>query len=126
MPGLERAGFGLDVLPGETMFAAGEQERGFEQGRLNDLLAQFQESITAPFRGVNQFAPILDRALRFGDTTETIQQTPASNLFGDILSGISSGASIAGGLPPGLGFKDLFSREGIGGALGGLVGGFGG
>lgn len=94
-PGIIQQGLGMELMPAALLSEAGGTSRQFAQDALTNQLAQFRESLEAPWRDVMPYADVLSGlgslgSARTGTTTGPIQGQSA-------LSGGIQGA-MAGGL----------------------------
>jgi len=73
-PGVLNAGFGLTQLPGQQLSNIGDAQQDLDSVELNENLAQFRESQTAPFAALRQIAEILGLVGQRGSSTTNVTQ----------------------------------------------------
>ena len=116
-PNLLQQGAGLQQLSPEILAIAGEGQRAISQRPLDEAQLQFQESISAPFRAVNQLAQIIQ------GTQIPLNQQTAFPQAGGAARGIAGG--LGGAALGGLAGQQFGFNPAIGAGLGALGGGFG-
>lgn len=100
----------------ETKIAAlyqtnADQFRGLLQIDLDEALRHFEDTLTAPWRGLAEFSAVLTGGGFNSQTREGPKENKFANLFQGTLGGAVTGFQVGGP---------------VGGAIGGLIGGIGG
>lgn len=102
----------------------GDTQQGYEQAKINDLIARYQQTLKDPFTGLDTYASFING---FGNPLSqsgtSVQQKAGGGFAGGAkgaLGGAATGAAI-GSIVPGLGTA---VGAGVGGVLGGLGGFF--
>lgn len=137
-PELFNAADEMSLLGPQLQLTAGDLQQGWEQTGLDNQLAQFNEGLSAPWRGFEDLMSVLGLGLPYG--TQTSEQNGTTTTTGE---GTTEGTTntqeyrprggLAGGLQGGIGGAATGARIGlmlghpiIGAILGGLAGGIGG
>lgn len=96
--GLSQAGDTAALLPAMTTGQAGETERGLDQLVLDNLLAKYQNEMSAPFFGLSDAAQIMATGgFNTSDGTKTVTGS-APSLATQWLQGLTGGASMVNSL----------------------------
>lgn len=113
--GAETQGLGLQA-------AAGSEQQGWTQDKLNEALQRYQMQVDAPWQGVKNYAAIVGGAIPGTTTGTNISQIPRQSAISGLAGGAMGGAAMGGALGsiiPGLG-------TGLGAGMGAILGGLGG
>jgi len=114
-PEMIGAGQRLQQAPWESLFQAGQAQQGLDGYGINEALAQYRESIEAPWRAINPYANVIGGVGSMGGGSQTTQQPGQSALSGGI-GGAMGGASL--GMALGLSNPWTAGLALTGGALG--------
>ena len=106
----------MQGLPGQTYIGAGDYQRAYEQQLIDAAQQRWNYNQELPYNKLNYYAGIVGNPA--GSTT-TASQGGGGSKWDSAIGGAASGAAIGGTVLPGWGAP-------IGGAIGGLLGYFGG
>jgi len=104
-PQMAQAGAQMGMAPSEIMSAAGAQQQQWNQADINEAIAQYQNTLQAPWQAVSPYASIIGGLQMPTATTTTgqgFQAMPgtAQNIMGGAMGGLALGNALFGGANP--------------------------
>lgn len=120
-PELAKAGIEAGLAPAMILNEVGGANRADAQMALDEKLKHWQDTIDAPWRGLDRYAGIIGGAISGGGSQPGSSMGTGASVLTGAMGGAATGASI-GSVFPGYGTA---IGAGAGGILGGLAGLFG-
>jgi hypothetical protein len=120
-PEMISSGMRLEAMPLDMLMQAGAQQQAMDAYPISEGLAQFRESLEAPWRSVNPYAGVLSGLGTMGGgqtTTTSPGQSGLSGAIGGAMGGASLGAALPAAVGAALGFSPILPLALLGGGLG--------